>query len=135
MANELQLKYRSPITAQASAAIPAGTISTGALTLLTNTPEGNCGGCMAYQCYVKVTVSPSSPATARLYYTGGYYDLTFATFDKGSLSVEIPKFSNGIEIPLGIIYDPDKYSYVKLGAEDYEFGASLIVVPILAEAQ
>jgi hypothetical protein len=36
---------------------------------------------------------------------------------------------------MGIIYDPDKYSYCRLGAENYGFTASLVVVPILPEAQ
>lgn len=135
MANEIQLKYKSAITAQESAAITADADSGGVLNVITNTSAGNGGGCHAYQCFVNVTVGPvGGAATARLKYAGAYSDTTPDNFDSGSLSVEIPASATG-EFPLGIIYDPDKYSYVKLAAEDYGFTASLVVVPILPEAQ
>ena len=135
MANEIQLKYGSAITAQASATISADAMSSGTLTVINNTSSGNGGGCQGYQCFVNVTTAPSGgDATARVYYAGAYSDTTPDNFDNGSLSVEIPDGETG-EFPLGIIYDPDKYSYVKLGAEDYGFTASLVVVPILPEVQ
>lgn len=129
MANELQLKYRSPITAQESAAILSGGISGGVVTTLNNSE-----GAQAYQCYVNVTEGPTSNATARLYCAGAYTTAVPANYDSGSLSCVIPAGSTG-EHSLGIIYDPDKYVRLKLGAEDYGFTASLVVVPILAEAQ
>ena len=134
MANEIQLKYGSAITAQASDAITAGTDSAGAKTLITNTSAGNGGGCQGYQCFVNVTAAPTTEATARLYYAGAYSDTTPDNFDSGSLSVKIPASATG-EFSMGIIYDPDKYSYCKIAAEDYGFTASLVVVPILPEAQ
>jgi hypothetical protein len=134
MANELQLKYRSPITAQASATVPTAGMSAGATTVLVNTPEGNCAGAQAYQCYLNVTTGPTTAATARLYCAGAYSITNPGIFDSGSLSVAVPASTTG-EIPLGILYDPDKYMTLKLGAENYGFTASLVVVPILAEAQ
>ena len=134
MANEIQLKYGSAITAQASAAITANAMSGGILTTIVNTPAGNGGGCQAYQVFVNVTSAPSTEATARLYYAGAYSDATPDNFDKGSLSVAIPVSATG-EFSMGIIYNPDKYSYCKLSAEDYGFTASLTVVPILPEIQ
>lgn len=136
MANEIQLKYGTAITAQASATVPTTGMSTGTTTVLVNTPAGNCAGAQAYQCYLNVTTGPTTAATARLYCAGTYSDTTPDIFDSGSLSVAVPASTAGVgEIPLGILYDPDKYMVLKLGAESYTFVASLVVVPILAEAQ
>ena len=134
MANEIQTKYGSTITAQASVAITADTDSGGAMTTIDNTPTGNGGGCQEYQCYVNVTAAPATEAVARLYYAGAYSSTTPVNFDSGSLSVKIPAAATG-EFTLGIIYDPDKYSRVKIAAEDYGFTASLVVVPVLPEVQ
>lgn len=97
MANELQLKYRAPITAQASASVPTTGMSAGAVTALDNTPTGNCAGASAYQCFVNVTTAPTTEATARLYYAGAYSDTTPDNFDKGSLSVAIPAGATGTQ--------------------------------------
>lgn len=134
MANEIQLKYGLYITAQASAAITANTDSAGTLTLITNTSAGNGGGCHAYQCFCVVTAAGGAgEATARLKYAGTYTG-TPDRFDLGSLSCAIPSGGTGT-YSMGIIYDPDQYSYVKIAAEDYGFTASLVVVPVLPEAQ
>lgn len=133
MATQIPIIYKSDITAQASTSITAGTISTGTLTTIINTIAGNGGGCHAYQVFVSISSPPSGNATARIYYAGKQ-NAAPTNFDSGSLSVSIPQGTTGT-IEAGIIYAPALYSQVKLGAEDYGFSASLIVVPILPEAQ
>lgn len=134
MANKIPLIYESAIAAQASAVITADTDSTGALTTIDNSKTGNGAGCHGYKCFVDVTVGPSGgDAVARLKYAGKSSG-TPTKFDSGSLSVTIPSGETG-EFELGDIYDPAPASQCKLAAEDYGFTASLIVVPILPEAQ
>lgn len=133
MATRIPIIYKNEITAQASASITAGTISTGTLTTITNTITGNGGGCHAYQVFVYVSSAPSGNAIARIYYAGKQ-NAAPTNFDSGSLSVSIPQGTTGT-VEVGIIYAPALYSQVKVGAKDYGFTASLIVVPILPEAQ
>lgn len=134
MANKIPIIYEASITAQASAAITADTDSGGTLTTIDNSKTGNGKGCHGYKCFVNVTVGPSGGAAiARLKYAGRSSG-TPDKFDSGSLSVEIPAAATG-EFELGDIYDPAPVSRCKLAAEDYGFTASLIVVPILPEAQ
>jgi len=125
--------YKDPITAQASAAIIAGSDSAGALTTINNDPAQNGGGCFAYKCFVNVTVAPSGgAAVARVKYAGisaGNPE----KFDNGSICVEIPDGETG-EFDIGDIYTPAELSQVKLVAEDYGFTASLVVVPMVPGA-
>lgn len=133
MANKIPIIYESSITAQASAAITADNPSGGAMTTIDNSKTGNGGGCHIYNCFVNVTVGPSSEAVCRLYYAGATTG-TPANFDDGSLSVKIPASGTG-EFKLGPIIMPDELSRVYIAAEDYGFTASLVVVPVLPEAQ
>lgn len=134
MATQIPIVYGTTITAQASAAITADTVSTGALTTIDNSKTGNGGGCHLYKCIARVTVGPSGgAAVCRLYYAGAESG-TPANFDSWSLSANIPSGGTG-DFPLGDIIIPDEVSRVKIGAEDYGFTASLIVVPVLPEAQ
>ena len=134
MAIKIPIIYESAITAQASAAITAGTDSAGALTTIDNSKTGNGAGCHAYKCFVNVTVAPSGgAATARLKYSGKSSG-TPDKFDTGSLSIKIPNGETG-EFEMGDIIEPAPVSRCMLAAEDYGFTASLIVVPILPEAQ
>ena len=133
MSNSIPIIYGSAITAQASAAITADADSGGSLTLIDNTLTGNGGGCHEYQCFVVVSVAPSADAVCRLYYAATYTG-TPDQYDSGSLSVEIPSGETGT-FDLGSIINPAKYSYCKIAAEDAGFTASLIVVPVLPEAQ
>lgn len=133
MTTKMPIIYESEITAQASAAITADTDSGGSLTMITNTTAGNGGGCHLYQCFVNVTAAPSGDAVCRLYYASSPSG-TPDQYDSGSLSVSIPSGETGT-FDLGCIISPAKYSYCKIAAEDYGFTASLIVVPVLPEAQ
>lgn len=133
MSNKIPIIYESSITAQASAAITADADSAGTLTTITNSLTGNGKGCHEYQCFVNVTVAPSGDATAVLKYAGASSGSTFK-FDDGSLTVTIPNGETG-EWFLGSIFSPAPVSQCKLAAEDYGFTASLIVVPVLPEAQ
>lgn len=134
MANKIPQIYETSVTVQASAAISAGTDSTGTLTTIDNSKTGNGGGCHLYKCFVSVTVAPSGgDATARLKYAGKSSG-TPDKFDSGSLSVEIPDGETG-EFELGDIINPAPVSRCKLAVEDYEFTGSLVVVPILPEIQ
>jgi hypothetical protein len=133
MATEIPIKYETGVTAQASAAITADTDSTGSCTTIDNSTSGNGSGCHGYKCFAVVTVAPSGDAVARVKYAG--IDTGTPTkFDSGSIGVEIPSGETGT-FEIGDIYSPAKYSQVKLAAEDYGFTASLLVVPMLPEAQ
>lgn len=134
MANEIQTKYESSITAQASDIIAAGDPSDATLTTIDNSSSGNGSGCSAYKCFAVVTTAPSGgDAVARVQYAG--IDTgTPSKFDSGSIGVTIPDGETGT-FEIGDIYNPAQYSRVRLAAEDYGFTASLIVVPMLPEAQ
>lgn len=134
MPTEIQTKYESSITAQASAAITADADSGGSLTTIDNSSSGNGSGCYAYKCFAVVTTAPSGgDAIARIKYAG--IDTGTPTkFDNGSIGVTIPDGETGT-FEIGDIYSPAKYSQVKLAAEDYGFTASLTVVPMLPESQ
>lgn len=128
--------YRSPITAQASAAITTGADSAGAITTIDNTipATSNGRGCNFYTCFVDVTVAPSGgDATARIKSAGRASSGTFK-FDNGSLSVNIPDGETG-QFRAGIMVADSPYSQAKLAAEDFGFTGSLIVVPVLPEGQ
>jgi len=135
MANKLPIIYESAITAMPSRSLTtSSTLSDTSLVTIDNSLTGNGNGCHAYQCYCLVTTAPSGGnATARLYYSGVHTG-TPTNFDSGSLSVEIPSGETGT-FGMGEIIAPDKLSRVQILAESFDFTASLVVVPVLPEAQ
>jgi hypothetical protein len=134
MPNLIPTTYKTAITAQASAAITAGSDSAGSLTTIDNSKTGNGGGCFGYKCFVNVTVAPSGGAAiARVKYAG-ISTGTPTKFGAGSLAVSIPDGVTG-EFEAGDIYSPAPLSQVKLAAVNYGFTASLNVVPMLPEVQ
>ncbi len=134
MANKIPIIYESSITAQASITLTAdAALSTIGCVTIDNSKTGNGAGCHGYKCFVNVTVHSGGDAVCRLYYAGASTG-TPAKFDSGSLSVEIPSAETG-EFELGDIYNPAELSRVAIAAEDVGFTASLVVVPMLPEAQ
>ncbi|WP_321495647.1 hypothetical protein [uncultured Desulfobacter sp.] len=133
MTTNIPIIYGSEIIAQASAAITADDDSDGVLTTIDNSLSGNGAGCHMYQCFVNVTSGPTSDAVCRLYYAGARSG-TPSNFDSGSLSVAIPAAGTG-DFSLGYLDIPDPVSRCKIAAENYGFTASLIVVPVLPQAQ
>lgn len=138
MANKIELDYQALITAQASAAISAGSDSGGSLTTITNTSAGNGKGADCFKAYCVVTVAPSGgAATACLKYAPSYNStMTDINFDDGSLTVEIPNGGTG-KFYLGDLYSPAQYFQCKLAETggDYGFTASLVLIPVLPEVQ
>lgn len=134
MSNKIPLIFESSITAQASAAITSNTDSTGALTTIDNSLTGNGKGCQLFTCFVNVTVAPSGGDAVALVKYAGVSSGTSFKFDTGSLSVSIPDGETG-EWEVGPMMTTAPLSRVKLAAEGYGFTASLIVIPILPQAQ
>ena len=133
MSNKIPMIYESTIIAQASQTMSAGAENSNTPTTIDNALTGNGKGCQAYHCYVVVTTGATGAATCRMYYAGSYSG-TPDQYDSGSLSVSIPSGSTGT-FKLGTIYNPDQFTRCKIAAEDYGFTASLVVVPVLPEAQ
>lgn len=134
MANEVWKKAKSTITAQASAAITADSLSTGTTTTIDRTSSsGNAEGAFEADIYVDVTVAPSGgAATAEIYMEASDDNSTFCE-DEYCLSVEIPDATTG-RFHAGCVELP-KYCNLKIMAVSYGFTASLLVVPELPEVQ
>ena len=133
MANEVQRKYRSTITAQASAAITADTDSTGTQTVIDNSPAGNSAGCDEIQLTLDVTVVPTADAQAEIYMSTSDDGTNYAeyvlikTIDVSSAATS--------DYQAGKVFYPRQYTKFKIKAIDYGFTASLNATPVLPEVQ
>jgi hypothetical protein len=115
------------ITAQASGAITADAFSTAAETLVDKAASGNADGAQWFDCYVDVTVAPSTAATCEMWMTGSS-DGTDESAYEYSLSVAIPTTAD--QYRLGVLYGTPREFHAKLKAIDYGFTATLYLVPM-----
>lgn len=132
MANEIQRKYRTSVTAQASAAITADTDSTGTQTALDNTPTGNGGGCEFLRLMLDVTAAPSAEAKAEIYMAESDDDSNYTNYVLIK-TVTVPAATG--KHKAGAVFFPAKYTQYKIKAIDYGFTASLAAWPQLPEVQ
>ena len=136
MANLVPITYKSAVIAQTSATIAAAAFSTGTLTLLDNSLTGNGGGACLYRCFINLTTAPSTNSSLTVH-MASIYTGTPTIYDNGVLSIAVPSGTSYIGVfPIGDIWYPDKYVYLKLKAgSNAGMAASLIVVPVIAEIQ
>ena len=136
MANLVPITYKNAVTAQAAANITAGAFSTGTLTLLDNSIAGNGGGACLYRCFINLTSAPAT-ASSLTVHMASIYTGTPTLYNNGVLSIVVPSGTSYIGVfPIGDIWYPDKYVYLKLKAgSNAGMNASLIVVPVIAEIQ
>ena len=134
MANEIRNKYRSSVTAQASAAISADAYSTGTQDVIdVSASSGDYVGCQALDCYINVTSAPSTAATCELYMEASYDGGSNYADEEYCLSCEVPTSTGRYH--LGLLTGLPGTCKLKIKAIDYGFTASLEVVPILFEVQ
>ena len=134
MANEIQTKYRTYQTVQASAAITAGAYSAGSQTDIDNIDGANFLGAEGFDLYIDVTSAPSADAIAEIWMEASYdAGTSFAAAEKVS-SVAVA-LTTADEYHIGQIFAPPPYFKLKIKAIDYTFTASLIVVPMVPEVQ
>ena len=136
MANLVPITYKNAVTAQAAATISAGAFSAGTLTLLDNSLTGNGGGACLYRCFINLTTAPSTASTLTVHMASTYTSVP-SVYDNGVLSIAVPTGTSYVGVfPIGDIWYPDKYVYLKLKAgSNAGMAASLIVVPVIAEIQ
>ncbi len=131
----LYTRHGSAVTLQDSAAITAGSLSSGTQTVMDVTAGGNFDGALAAEMYVNVTVGPSGgAATAELYMAASKDGTNYAeegpdAYGEFALSVKIPTNETG-DFRLGVLYDLPQKAKFKLKAVSYGFTASLVGVPV-----
>lgn len=120
-------RYGSAVTAQASAAITADVMSTGSTTALDKAASGNADGAVWFDCYVNVTVAPTTAATCEMYIEGSPDGTNYAASEY-ALTVAIPTTIDRYH--LGALYTTPQEFLATVKAVDYDFTASLEIVPV-----
>lgn len=132
MSNEVQRKYRSAVSVQASAAIVAGAFSAGDQTSIDNTPTGNGAGADEIQLTLDVTGAPAAAAKAEIYMSTSE-DGTNWTNEVLITTIDIETVAQDYQA--GIVYYPRKHTKYLIKAIDYGFTAALNGTPVLPEVQ
>ncbi len=122
-------RYLDAITAQASAAITADTISGGTKTAINKASSGNADGALWFEVYLDVTVAPSVDASAEIYIEPSYDGGSNYGAEDYALPCAV-KASGASKYKVGNLYDTSENFYAVVYAIDYGFTASLILVPV-----
>jgi len=130
----LYTRYGTGVTLQASAAITAGALSTGAQTIMDVTSGGNFDGALVAEMYINVTVAPTAAATVELYMAASKDGTNYAesgpdAYGEYALSVKVPASATG-DFKLGILHDLPQKTKFKIKALSYGLTASLYGVPV-----
>ena len=140
MSNEVLLKTRSAITAQAGqgSAISANSYSSGTQTVIDNTIDGgseNSQGACELELFLEMTISASDTTTYARVYMESSYDGT--NYSEKTLVLTSPALdsSSTSDYFLGTICSPPPYCRFSIYAYSGTFDAKLIVVPKLFEVQ
>jgi len=143
MANEILLKSRTTITAQASGALTAGedpnsgTYTGGAATVIDNTYDAgteNSLGADYLQLELDVTTAPTTAGGAEVWYRGSE-DGTNYTKWKYSHTVGDDIATTADRYDAGLFFLSYQYTELKVKAVDYGYTATLYATPKLHEAQ
>ena len=124
-------RHGDRLTAQASAAITANTLSTGAATFIDKASGRNADGAQWFDCYVDVTGAPAAAATCELWISGSSDGMDESVYEY-ALSVAIPVIVP-VTVPdqyrLGVLYGTPREFYAKIKAISNAFIATLYLVP------
>lgn len=141
MANEIRLKSRATLTAQASGAHTAGTVPTdatgGTSTTIDNTYDGgseNGLGSHYVNLDLDVTTAPATAATADIYYKGSEDGSTWTVW-KYSHTVGASILTSAARYQAGIFELVYQYTQLKVMANSYGFTSTLLATPKLVELQ
>ncbi len=119
----------SSITAQASAAITADSVSGGTQTAINKASSGNADGAIWFDVYLDVTAAPSAEASCELYMQASPDGGSNYAYDDYCLTCAVKSGSADI-YRLGTLHDTPQNFKLSVTAIDYGFTASLVVVPI-----
>lgn len=133
MANEIQRKYRTTQTVQASAAITADTFSTGSETAMDN-ETANYDGCDYLDVYINITSAAATTGSAEIWMAASRNSGTGYAEYEYALSAAVVASYTG-DIHMGTIAFVCEEMKAKIKAIDYGFTASLLVVPVVPEVQ
>ena len=120
-------RHGDRLTAQASAAITANTLSTGAATFIDKASGRNADGAQWFDCYVDVTGAPAAAATCELWISGSSDGMDESVYEY-ALSVAIPVTVTD-QYRLGVLYGTPREFHAKIKAISYGFTATLYLVP------
>ena len=120
-------RYGSAITAQASAAITADTMSAGTTTAIDKASAANADGAMWFDCYVNVTAAPSSAASCELWIEGSP-DGTNYSASEYALTCAVPASVDRYH--LGCLYSTPLEFLATIKAISFGFTATLELVPV-----
>jgi len=120
-------RYGSAITAQASAAITANTMSGGATTVIDKALSGNADGAMWFDCYINVTTAPSTAASCEMYIEGSP-DGTNYSASEYALTCSVPVAADRYH--LGVLHSTPREFLATIKAISFGFTATLEIVPV-----
>lgn len=120
-------RYGSAITAQASAAITADTMSGGATTAIDKASAGNADGAVWFDCYINVTAAPSAAAFCQLWIEGSPDGTNYAASEY-ALMVAVPATIDRYHI--GPLFTTPLEFIATIKAISYGFTATLEIVPV-----
>lgn len=120
-------RYGSALIAQASEAITADTMSGGATTPMDKAASGNADGALWFDCYVNVTVAPTTEATCEMYIEGSPDGINYAASEY-ALTCNVPTAIDRYH--LGTLNVTPRMFIATIKAVGYGFTASLELVPV-----
>lgn len=120
-------RYGSAITAQASDAITADTMSGGSTTAIDKASSGNADGALWFDCYINVTSAPSTAASCEMWIEGSPDGTNYAASEY-ALTCAVPTAVDRYH--LGCLYSTPLEFIATIKAIDYGFTATLELVPV-----
>ncbi len=140
MSNEILLKARSAITAQAAqgSAITASSYSSGTQTVIDNTFDGgseNAQGAYALMLFLEMSIAASDTSTyARVFMESSYNGTDYSEPELVGQSEALDN-SGTPDYKLFTIFEPPPYCKLKLYAYGGTFDGALIAIPQVVEVQ
>ena len=120
-------RFGTAITAQASAAITANTMSAGATTAIDKAASGNADGAIWFDCFVNVTAAPSTAATCEMYVEGSPDGTNYAASEY-ALTCAVPTTADRYH--LGTLHSTSRKFLATIKAVGFGFTATLELVPV-----
>jgi len=120
-------RYGSAITAQASAAITADTMSAGATTAINKAASGNADGAIWFDCYINVTAAPTTAASCEMYIEGSPDGTNYAASEY-ALTCAVPTAVDRYH--LGTLHATPREFLATIKAVGFGFTAALELVPV-----
>lgn len=132
MANKVERRFLTDVTAQASAAISADAFSAGAQTALSAADSGNADGAQELEFTLDVTAAPATAAEAEIYVS---HSRNNSDYNAEYLLKTISVATSVDTYDAGVIVFPRQYTKARIKAIDYGFTATLYCTPVVPEVQ